>query len=53
MRRCIRACLALSVCLILLSVSAAHAAYSDVMPGSWYEAAVTQMAQEGDRKSVV
>ena len=47
MRRCIRACLALSVCLILLSVSAAHAAYSDVMPGSWYEAAVTQMAQEG------
>ena len=46
MKKPLRYALSLVLCLFLLPGSA-RAVFSDVVPGSWYEAAVTQMAEKG------
>lgn len=40
-------CLAVFFCAVLVSVSARAATFPDVVPRSWYEEAVTEMAAEG------
>lgn len=47
MKRFLRGCLMIFLCAVFLSGPAKAVAFSDVVPGSWYEAAVTQMAEKG------
>ncbi len=47
MRKSVLRCLAALLCAAALTSSAKAAAFPDVAAGSWYEAAVTEMAAEG------
>lgn len=42
-------CVLMAVCLVL-ALQPARAAFTDVAPGSWYEDAVTELAQAGALK---